>query len=51
MADDRNPGQDKQEQSRRDPMEQGYESPENPRNIELPEEESDEETEQNLPRE
>ena len=46
MADDRNPGQDNQEQPERDPMEPGYESPENPRNLELPEEDFDEDDEE-----
>jgi hypothetical protein len=46
MADDRNPGQDNQEPPQRDPMEQGYETPENPRTLELPEEDSDDDQEQ-----
>ena len=41
MAEERDPGLDNQERPERDPMEQGYESSQNSRRFDLPEQDTD----------
>jgi hypothetical protein len=46
MAEERDPGLDNQERPERDPMEQGYESSQNSRRFDLPEQDTEDDGEQ-----
>ena len=46
MAEERDPGLDNQERPERDPMEQGYESSQNSRRFDLPEQDTEDDAEQ-----
>jgi hypothetical protein len=47
MAEERDPGLDNQERPDRDPMEQGQESSQNSRRFDLPEQDTEDDSEQN----
>jgi|RhiMetdeSRZDD1v2_1073273.scaffolds.fasta_scaffold154104_2 hypothetical protein len=51
MAEDRDPGLDNQERPERDAMEQGHESSENSPRFDLPEQETDDDSDQDQPAE